>query len=161
MNVSDYVFNGTTIAGIIRCPKIIVNNVDINSILYTGTIRASANIFLNNVNLSTTFTTNTLNTTALNVNGVHLNQSLTTTTNTTTLNATTINTNIINYNYSTIPTYISTNLGSITILNYTGSTSIGANAFANLSASIPIGIYFINAYALFTITTVNTNSKKE
>ena len=139
LNVNDYVNGGSVTEGIIRCPKLILNKTDINNTLYTGTVRASSNIFLNNVNLSTTFTTGTLNTT--------------------TLNTTTLNTNIINYNYSTIPTFTTNNLGFITTLNYTGSASIAANGFANVSATLPIGVYIINAYALFTITTINTNSR--
>ena len=139
LNVNDYVNGGSVTEGIIRCPKLILNKVDINNTLYTGNVRASSNIFLNNVNLSTTFTTGTLNTT--------------------TLNTTTLNTNIINYNYSTIPTFTTNNLGFITTLNYTGSSSIAAQGFANVSATLPIGVYIINAYALFTITTINTNSR--
>ena len=150
LNVNDYVIGGSVTEGIIRCPKLILNKTDINNTLYTVNVRASSAVFINNVNLSTTFTTGTLNTTTLNLNGVNIGQTFTTVT---------LNTNIINYNYSTIPTFTSTNLGFINTLNYTGSASIAANGFANVSATLPIGVYIINAYALFTITTINTNSR--
>jgi hypothetical protein len=149
-NVNDYINGGSKIEGIIRCPKIIVNKTDINENFYTGNVRASSAVFINNINISTAFTTGTLNTTTLNLNGVNTSTSF---------SSNTLNTNKINYNYSTIPTFTSSNLGFITTLNYTGSASIAANAFVNVSATLPIGVYIINAYSLFTITTINTNSR--
>ena len=83
LNVNDYIVNGVTTQGIIRCPKLFINSYDINNVLYTATIRASSSIF----------------------------------------------TQTLNYNYSTIPTYTTNNLGFITTLNYTGGTSIAANAY--------------------------------
>ena len=141
LNVNDYVNGGSVTEGIIRCPKLILNKVDINNTLYTGNVRASSNIFLNNVNLSTTFTTGTLNTTTLNA---------------TTLNLNSITTNSINFNYpftsSILPTLSFTNLGYKYTLNYTGSTSIAANAYAVLTINLPAGIFIVDAFGTFSVS---------
>ena len=145
LNVYDNTGNGSTIQGIIKTPRLTINGNDINNVIYTGIIRASTSIFINNVNVNTTFKTN-----QLLLNNVDVNTSF---------SSTTINTNQINYNYSTIPTLNSTNLGYINTLNYTGITAISANAFVNLSASLPVGVYLINAYAYFQVSTINLNAR--
>ena len=163
LNVNDYVNGGSVTEGIIRCPKLILNKTDINNTLYTGNVRASSNIFLNNINISTTFTTGTLNTTTLNLNGVNIGQSLTTNTlNTTTLNLNGVNigqsltTDAINFNYpftsSILPTLSFTNLGYKYTLNYTGSTSIAANAYAVLTINLPAGIFIVDAFGFFSVS---------
>ena len=56
----------------------------------------------------------------------------------------------INYNYLKLPTYLSTNLGySNSATN--AATTVVINSFTcSTIASLPIGLYIVNAYALFT-----------
>lgn len=144
LNVNDYIVNGVTTAGVIRTPKIFVNNYDINNVLYTATIRASSNIFLNNVNIATSFSTQTLN-----LNGVNTSTSFTTGA---------LTTNSINFDYvfttSLVPTLTFTNLGYKYTLNYTGSTSIAANAYVVLTINLPAGVFIVDSYALFSVSPV-------
>jgi len=65
-----------------------------------------------------------------------------------------LNINRINFNYSTIPGNNINQLGHLSTSTYVGS-SVGANVYATISVNIYPGVYLIDAYALFNITTIN------
>jgi hypothetical protein len=60
-----------------------------------------------------------------------------------------------NYNYTTLPTFYSTALGYINSYTTTTATSPTANSFIShaTALSIPIGVYIVDAYCLFTPST--------
>jgi hypothetical protein len=62
----------------------------------------------------------------------------------------TILTEVISFNYSIPPTLVSSNLGYVNTVTYTGSASIAASSNAYISVTIPIGIYLIDAYTLYS-----------
>jgi len=67
-----------------------------------------------------------------------------------------------NYNYSALPVYLSSALGYINSYTTTISTSATANSFIShaTALSIPIGVYIVNAYCLFTPTTSAVHTLK-
>ena len=103
LTITDYIANGTTLAGFIKTPKITLNGID----------------------TATAFTT------------------------------TTVKTDRIFYNYTTAQSFSVNHLGYINSLTYTGSTAITANTYVTLTVNLSMGVYLFDAYALFTITTVN------
>jgi hypothetical protein len=55
-----------------------------------------------------------------------------------------------NFNYTTLPTFAASNLGYIYSYAPT-TTTVAINSFTNSSAfSIPIGLYIVDAYCIFT-----------
>ena len=66
-----------------------------------------------------------------------------------------ISTNRINFNYETIPGNNVDQLGHLATYNFAGGSSVAANIYATISVNIYPGVYLIDAYALFNITTVN------
>ena len=57
-----------------------------------------------------------------------------------------------NYNYATLPTFYSSSLGYIYSYTTTAITNATANSFIShpTAISIPIGVYIVDAYCLFT-----------
>ena len=103
LNVYNLNLNGVNVAGVIRAPKLILNNID----------------------------------------------------TTTSLTTIIMNTSRINYNYTTIQGNIANSLGHLSTSNYVGS-SVAANVYANIAlVNLNPGVYLIDAYALFNITTIN------
>jgi hypothetical protein len=67
-----------------------------------------------------------------------------------------------NYNYTTLPTFYSSSLGYINYYTSTAITNATANSFIShaTALSIPIGVYIVNAYCLFTPTTSAVHTLK-
>ena len=67
-----------------------------------------------------------------------------------------------NYNYSALPVYLSSALGYINSYTTTAITNATANSFIShaTALSIPIGVYIVDAYCLFTPTAAAVHTLK-
>ena len=111
---------------------------------------------LKNTNIYGALTINDLNINGSKISGRLLLNNIDTSIQ---LNTNLLNTNRIVYNYTTIPGNNNNQLGHIQTFNYTGPSSIGANAFANILVNLNPGVYLIDAYALFSIAQIPVTTR--